>query len=73
VSANGVKIASWEVAAEGIYSAQIPPELLGAKTRELKIEVAIPKAFSPAAAGLSVDQRELGIKVTTLTISTGDR
>jgi hypothetical protein len=69
VTANGTKLADWEVTKNlAQFNATIPAELV--KTGgELRIELKIPKTTSPKELGMGDDDRHLGVSVSELEIS----
>jgi hypothetical protein len=67
VSANGTKLAEWQIAEKKEYVVTIPPDVVS-DTGNLTIEFAIPNAISPRALGLSTDSRELGLCLFDLVI-----
>lgn len=63
VTANGEKIATWEVAEQKVYSAIIPQKFFRVADELLFIDFYMPKATSPASLGQGGDLRRLGIQV----------
>lgn len=70
VSANGQKIADWQVGNTAEFAAQLPRDIT-TKGGMLTITLKTPKATSPKALGLSVDARTLGICCLYFELSKG--
>jgi hypothetical protein len=75
VLANGVVVARWsyrypEDNGQVIRSARIPASLLAASP-VLKIELQIDQPAAPAAVGISTDDRQLGLFVSSVSFITG--
>lgn len=70
LSANGHKLADWEVGDETEMVARIPAKTVGSDGT-LRLEFKMPKAVSPKSLGGSEDSRTLGIALRSLELTKG--
>jgi hypothetical protein len=56
---NGQQVAQWDIAAKGVAQMDIPAQFT--QNGRLELEFRLPKATSPSALGMSIDQRILGM------------
>lgn len=67
--ASNRKVADWQVADSGVFTAEIPAELTKSAAGTLNLELRIPKAASPHSLGMNTDGRILGVCAYSIEVS----